>query len=142
MFKVIQRQTEMYLRKPLRSRPTLGTIIHPTRRTGPGRLSQWGSQMRKHPSLYETGTPKTEADERAASAVDEYLKVEEAAGLVRVHADTLRGWCHRGLLRRYGGPRTWRINRQELLVLFASGLGSQREPVVKLAAELLRKVSE
>lgn len=99
---------------------------------------------RKHVDLF-AGEPITMEQEREAETVEnhlsEYMKVKEVAGLLRVDPGTVRGWCHRGLLHRYGGRRTWRVRRAEVLALFA-GMSATPNPIRKLAMELLQKAGE
>lgn len=68
----------------------------------------------------------------------EFLKVKEAAALVRGCASTIRDWMRKGKLRRYGEGRLVRVRRAELLALMERG-GSQATSEEDVAASILGK---
>jgi excisionase family DNA binding protein len=68
----------------------------------------------------------------------EFLSVAQAAQLVQVCRTTVRGWCKKGKLRRYGEGRIWRVRRVELLTLMEKSAGVESETDARVA-DILKK---
>lgn len=60
----------------------------------------------------------------ASPDVDAILSYESAGDLIDRDKETIRAWCAKGLLRKYGHGKAVGVNRRELLEMMAGGTGA------------------